>query len=112
MKLYSSCQTYNLVSCMDVTSGFIDNPTFLSVLDLLVASCKRKGYLLLKESLSIGEEQVSVVSSQDYNIAVYRNINDYKACFISRGCVLEEELDLVNISESARVEKMFLFRVR
>ncbi|MDO8954813.1 MAG: CDP-glycerol glycerophosphotransferase family protein [Gammaproteobacteria bacterium] len=105
-----SCQTYNLVSCMGVTSGLIDNYIFMKTCDLLVASSKQNGYLLLNDTLSINTEQYVSGQPEGY-AAVYRNREDYKACFLSRGCILLEEIVLADHPENSLINTLFLFRV-
>lgn len=104
-----SSHTYDLVSCMGVTSGLIDNTVFLMTLDILIAICQKNGYIVMKESLSTGIEQYALNSS-GYN-AVYRNLEDYKACFLSRNCTLVEEIELGNSKENSLTNKLFLFKV-
>lgn len=105
-----SCHRYDLVSCMGVTSGLIEDDVFLRTLDILIASCKPGGYLLMKDTLSITKEQ-NVASNEDNYIAVYRNIENYIRCIISRGCQLIEDYELFFDSNRGMINKLFLFSV-
>lgn len=103
-----SCQRYQLISCMGVTSGLIDNEVFLRTVDLLIASCRPGGYVLMKDSLSLGIEQHTQPNEENY-VAVYRNINDYLNCFLSRGCKLIDSQEIVSNPERKLINKLFLF---
>jgi hypothetical protein len=103
-----TCQTYDLISCLGVTSGMTEHGLFLKALDLLVASCREDGYLLLEDTLSTGVERLQTLDGA--GTLLYRNILDYKECFLSRGCVLEAEVDLFALPDETLVNKLFLFK--
>lgn len=99
--------SYDVVSCMGVLSGMIDNEVFLRVTQWIRASAKPGGLLLLKESLSIGEPQA--LRTDDY-IAVYRNIGDYLEAFRSAGFALEEEIIIAPTNEKGLTNRLFVLR--
>lgn len=101
--------TYDLVSCMGVLSGLIDDPAFVKATWLLRAGVRRNGLLLLKDSLSLAGPQY--VEWNDYT-AVYRNIDAYLAAFASVGLTLIDTRLLARDDERQRVNKLFLFRLR
>jgi SAM-dependent methyltransferase len=101
--------TYDLVSCMGVLSGLIDDRAFVKATWLLRAGLRRDGLLLLKDSLSLTGPQY--IEWNDYT-AVYRNIDAYLDAFASVGLSLEHTRELARDEEKQRVNKLFLFRLR
>lgn len=106
----STCLRYDFVACMGVTSGLIDDALFLGTIDVLIASCNPGGYLLMQDPLSIGIQQQIQDNDQNYTV-VYRNIDDYLSCFISRGCQMIEEHEIFIESSQKLIHKLFLFSI-
>lgn len=98
--------SYDLVACMGVLSGVIDNERFLQASHWLRAATKHGGRLILKESLSVGALQS--IDSDGY-VAVYRNITDYLDTFRSAGFELVEEMTIAPVNEQGLTNCLFVF---
>ncbi len=109
IETHQDIASYDVVSCMGVLSGIIDNESFLRVTQRIRASAKPGGLLVLKESLSIGEPQG--VHTDGY-IAVYRNIDDYLEAFRNAGFSLEEETTIAPTNEQGLTNRLFVLRAR
>ncbi|WP_188129828.1 methyltransferase domain-containing protein [Roseovarius litoreus] len=103
----SLMSTYDLVSCMGVLSGVIDNERFLQITHWLRAACKPDGLLLLKDSLSVGSAQS--IEADGY-VAVYRNISDYLAAFRAAGFSLEEEIVIAPTNDKGLTNRLFVLQ--
>jgi len=84
-------RNFNLVTCMGVTSGLIDNQVFLKAITDIAAVLKPKGKLIIKDTTSLGDTELSSVG--DY-IAVYRNTNFYLKTLEDSGFKIEKEIEL------------------
>ncbi|MEM8773813.1 MAG: methyltransferase domain-containing protein [Pseudomonadota bacterium] len=99
--------TYDLVSCMGVLSGIIDNEKFLQATHWIKAASKPGALLLLKESLSTGTTQS--VDSNGY-IAVYRNKSQYVDAFLSAGFDLQDEITIAPPNDKGMTNKLFVLK--
>lgn len=99
--------SYDLVCCMGVLSGLIDNDAFLRAVRTLVSASKPGGMLLLKDSLSVGTAQATEWNGYT---AVYRNIDDYLSAFRTLGLELIEEVTIAPVNEKNMTNRFFLFR--
>jgi SAM-dependent methyltransferase len=98
--------TYDLVSCMGVLSGIIDNEKFIQSTHWLRAACKPGATLILKESLSVGTPQS--VDADGY-VAVYRNMTSYLEAFRVAGFKLQDEIIIAPTNEKGMTNRLFVF---
>lgn len=101
-----SLSTYDFVSCMGVTSGFIEDETFIKNIWRLKAAMRPGAKLLLKESLNLSTTEI--VEWNEYR-AVYRSIRSYLHAFQAIGLVLLEEVPIAQNLEKHRVNGFYLF---
>ncbi|MEM9642374.1 MAG: methyltransferase domain-containing protein [Pseudomonadota bacterium] len=99
--------SYDLVCCMGVLSGLIDNDAFLKATRTLLSATKPGGMILLKDSLSIGAPQATEWNGYT---AVYRNIDDYLSSFRTLGLEMIEEVTIAPVNEKGLTNRFFLFR--
>lgn len=97
---------YDLVSCLGVLSGFIDDHAFMRAVSSLVASVRDQGILLVKDTLSLGADRLV---SGEYT-ALYRNVEDYLAAFTGCGLVMDEELPLSESQDACFKNSIFVFK--
>ena len=102
-----SCGTYDLVSCMGVTSGLIDNTLFLHAIEMLYAMVRPEGFLLLKETLSLEVDRI--VEMNGY-IARYRYIEAYLNVFQFHGMKLVRNIELAKDDTKHLVNRLIIFK--
>jgi hypothetical protein len=100
-------QAYDLVSCMGVLSGLVDEDIFLKSIWKLKAAMLPDARLLLKESLSLATPEAI-----DWNgyTAIYRNLSAYITAFASAGLELIDERTIYEDKEKSRTNRFFLFK--
>jgi SAM-dependent methyltransferase len=98
--------TYDMVSCMGVLSGIIDEDAFRRAIWKLRAALLPGSHLLLKESLSL-----AATESIDWNgyVAVYRHMPAYLRTIEATGLTLIDERVVAQDEEKARTNRMFIF---
>jgi 2-polyprenyl-3-methyl-5-hydroxy-6-metoxy-1,4-benzoquinol methylase len=99
--------SYDLISCMGVTSCIIDDSCLIRFLDRLKQMAKPNSYLILKDTLSLDYNKI--ISDQNY-IAKYRNIDDYLSAFFNRNFKLLKEQTLAINKEKNFVNRLLLLR--
>jgi len=99
--------SYDLVSCMGVLSGLVDEDIFLKSIWKLKAAMLPDARLLLKESLSLATPEAI-----DWNgyTAMYRNLSAYITAFESAGLELIDERTIYEDKEKGRTNRFFLFK--
>ena len=101
-----TCGSYDLVACMGVTSGLIDTSTFVRIIDTLVAMVRPGGVLLMKDSLSVAEDQI--LDAESY-VARYRSETAYEKVFARRGLKLQSKIELSQLPDRKVVNNLYLF---
>ena len=102
-----TCGSYNLVACMGVTSGLIDTSSFVRTIDILVAMVRPGGFLLMKNSLSVVEDQIL---GADCYVARYRSETAYERMFTRRGLKLQSKIELTQLPDRKLVNNLYLLR--
>lgn len=105
---WSSHGTYDLVTCMGVTSSLIDDPDMSSFLDRLAAQVKKTGFLIVKDTLSTAGART--VETPGGYCAVYRNVHEYFDAFARRGFLVQERIELARDPEQNVVNYICLLR--
>lgn len=101
-------EKYELVVCMGVTSCIIDDVKFLRILDRLALLVRPDGYLIMRDTLSNGKDQT--FSDESGFISKYRAVDDYLELVTRRGFYLSQEFVVKELSESALINKLFVFQ--
>ncbi len=101
-----SLTTYDFVSCMDVTSGLIDDEEFIKSIWKLKAAMRLGAKLLLKETLNLVTPEL--IERNGYK-AVYRSVRSYLQAFEAVGLFLEEELLIAQDLEKSRIASFYVF---
>jgi 2-polyprenyl-3-methyl-5-hydroxy-6-metoxy-1,4-benzoquinol methylase len=101
-----SLTTYDFVSCMDVTSGLIDDEEFIKSIWKLKAAMRLGAKLLLKETLNLVTPEL--IERNGYK-AVYRSVRSYLQAFEAVGLFLEEELLIAQDLEKSRIVSFYVF---
>lgn len=102
-----SLSTYDLVSCMGVTSSLIDDDVFIKSIWKLKAAMRPGAKLLVKDTLSLSSPEL--VEWDGYT-AIYRNLKAYIGSFEALGLTLVEEIELAKDDDRKRTNRFFLFR--
>lgn len=102
-----SLSSYDLVSCMGVLSGLLDDDIFLKSIWKLKAAMLPDARLLLKESLSLAGPEA--IEWNGYT-AMYRNISAYLTAFETTGLQLFDERVIYEDKAKARTNRFFLLR--
>lgn len=100
--------TYDLVSLMGVTSGFLDEPEFERLTHRIKAMVKPEGILILTDTLSLSEDQR--VTWNKY-FSVYRNLNRYLKHWANAGFLLIESRDLEEDLEALRKTSIYVYKL-
>lgn len=101
-------EKYELVACMDVTSCVINDTQFLRILDKFSLLSMQGGYLLLIDTLSSTDRDLTV-ADQSGGMVKYRAIDDYRRLITRRGYRLMEEVLIKEDLENRLLNKLFLF---
>ena len=99
---------YQLITCMGVTSGLIDNSIFDETIIKIGQLMTRKSWLIVKDTLSLKEDKINKVNNY---VAIYRNINSYKNFFYKHGFLIEKEIELMKANNDT-VNIMILMQLR
>lgn len=100
-------QQYDHVLCMGLFTAIPDQRIFEDTVRLLPRLMASGGYLLLKDSMSLGEEELLI--KDDY-AAIYRNEAEYLGAFQKAGFSLRSQADLAMSFNKRQVSKLFLLR--
>lgn len=106
---HESYSNFDLVACMGVTSTILDDYKFLELIEYLKVACRKNGYLIMKESLSLQNEKRHYDQVSKYR-AAYRNVNEYLKLFTIRGFELIETKNLMHDEESGMTNNLYLFK--
>jgi len=101
-------QKFDLVSCLEGTSGIIDDLKFLFFLDKLKALSKNDAFLFMIDSLSTVGDRTEV-GKNGYG-AKYRSITDYRSLLYRAGFFLQEEILIKEDAEKNLTNKLFIMR--
>lgn len=105
----STLSTYDLVSVMGVTSGFLDDLEFTRNTLRIKSLLKPGGILILTDTLSLKEDQI--IDWKGYH-AVYRNLSKYLNNWKNAGFSLFETIELAEDLVAMRKTFLYVFGLR
>jgi SAM-dependent methyltransferase len=101
-------ETFDLVSCLGMTSCVIDDMTFIAAVDKLIQMCKHGGHVILVDTLA--RHNGRIASDATGYVAHYRAVADYQKVFERRGLRLANSTELSSSEDGALVNSLWLFR--
>ncbi len=100
-------EQYDHVLCMGLFTAIPDTSIFEDTVRLLPRLMASGGYLLLKDSMSLGAEELLI---QDSYAAIYRNEAEYLGTFQRAGFRMCAQADLALSFNKRQVSKLFLLQ--
>jgi len=95
---------YDLLACMGVTSGLIEETAFCKAIADMAKALKPQGKLIIKDTTALGESEINRVG--DY-VAIYRNSDLYLNTLNENGFTIEKEIELSR-TEGGMINKIRL----
>jgi cyclopropane fatty-acyl-phospholipid synthase-like methyltransferase len=99
---------YDHIMCMGFFTTIPNQAQFQAIIDNIRQHLKKGGYLLLKDSVTEGSQELFI--HKNY-AAIYRNESEYLEAFTSHGFILKDKHFLISREDKLVHAKLFLMQL-